>query len=164
MPLRFLRIAVLSCVVAACEPFTEVLGPTHYSAQLLGANVKPGAVTTAGTGTLTVSWDPVDKTLAYTLGYSRLEAAATSLHLHGPANANGVADALVDFGNPPGQMFEIVLGETGSATGRIDLTLPITPTVSGDSLVVLLQRGLLYVDVHTSANAAGEIRGNVREN
>lgn len=165
MPLRAFCVALAGCVIVSCESFTEVIGPTHYSASMLGANVKPSAVTTAGSGTITMSWDPVARTLSYTLGYARLTSAATGVHLHGPANANGVAGILIDFESPPGAITtEFVAAETGSASGRIDLTQPITPTVSGDSLVVLLQKGLLYVDAHTSANDAGEIRGNVREN
>jgi hypothetical protein len=163
MPLRSFSLAVAACLLASCESFTEVIGPTHYSASLLGANMKPGAVTTAGNGTITLSWDPLERTLDYTLGYARLSGAATSVHLHGPANANSVADILVDFDTLPAPS-ELILAETGSGTGRIDLTQAITATVSGDSLVVLLQKGLLYVDLHTSANPAGEIRGNVREN
>jgi hypothetical protein len=149
----------------SCESFTEVIGPTHYSATFLGANVKPGAVAGPGTGTMTASWDPVDRVLTYTMGYSELGAAATNAHLHGPAGVNGVAEVLIDFENvPEGSEGSLTKGSAGSATGRIDLSLPITPTVSGDSLVKLLQRNQLYVDVHTSANPGGEIRGNLREN
>ena len=115
-------------------------------------------------GTMTASWDPNTRTISYTVGFSGLASAAIGVHLHGPATDLGVAEALVDFGDPPATDFQITLGASGSATGRIDLSLPMTPTVSGDSLVKLLQRGRLYVDVHTSGNPGGEIRGQLREN
>lgn len=149
----------------SCESFTDVIGPTHYSATLAGSNVKPSAVAGLATGTLTASWDPVDRVLTYTLGYSDLGAVATNAHIHGPAGVNGVAEVLLDFENVPvGSTGGLTKGTSGTATGRIDLSLAITPAVSGDSLVTLLQRNQLYVDVHTSANPGGEIRGNLREN
>ena len=40
----------------------------------------------------------------------------------------------------------------------------ITATVSGDSLIKLLNAGLLYVNVHTAANAGGEIRAQLKKN
>ncbi|HYC50323.1 MAG TPA: CHRD domain-containing protein [Gemmatimonadaceae bacterium] len=158
--------ALMICLTAAsCETFTDVPGPTHYSAELRGANVKPGAVTSPGIGTLTASWDPVEGILSYTLGYSGLTSAATNGHIHGPANESSVGEILIDFDVPPdGSTGDFVKGALGSATGRIDLSGAITSTVSGDSLVKLLQAGRLYVDLHTSANAAGEIRGQLREN
>ena len=165
MTLRASVVLLILAGSASCESFTEVIGPTHYSATLDGANVKPSAVAGLATGTITASWDPVDRVLTYTLGYSELGGAATNVHIHGPAGVNGVAEVLIDFEDlPDGSNGELTKGTSGSATGRIDLSLAITPTVSGDSLVTLLQRNQLYVDVHTSTNPGGEIRGNVREN
>jgi CHRD domain len=50
------------------------------------------------------------------------------------------------------------------ASGLIDLTLPISngqSTITGDSLLFLLNRGLAYTNVHTPAHAGGEIRGQI---
>jgi hypothetical protein len=41
------------------------------------------------------------------------------------------------------------------------LTLAITPTVSGDSLLKLFDAGMVYVNVHTPSNGGGEIRGQI---
>jgi hypothetical protein len=164
-------LAAAAALAGACETFTDVIGPTHYSAALNGANVKPSAVVTSGTGTMTASWNPTTGLLTYTLGWTDVSGAAVSAHLHGPADANGVAEVLIDFAAPPAGHTgpPIVLTTqgapgTGSASGSIDLSQPITPTVSGDSLVILLQRGRLYVDVHTGTAATVHIRGNLREN
>jgi hypothetical protein len=162
------RLVILcGCIalVSACESFTEVLGPTHYGATLAGANVKPGAVVTSATGTVTASLHPTSRKLSYTVTWSGLTGAALGAHIHGPATANGVADVLVDFDAlPTGGAGTITLTAAGSATGELDMALAVMPGVSGDSLVTLLNAGLLYVDVHTGANPTGALRGQLREN
>ena len=54
----------------------------------------------------------------------------------------------------------------GSSSGNVKVTSTavITATVSGDSLIKLLNKGLLYVNVHTAANAGGEIRAQLKKN
>jgi hypothetical protein len=50
------------------------------------------------------------------------------------------------------------------ASGTIDLNQPISngsSSISGDSLLTLLNAGLLYTNVHTAANPGGEIRGQI---
>ena len=159
-----------AALAAGCETFTDVIGPTHYSAALNGTNVKPSAVVTNGFGTMTASWNPTNATLTYTLGWSDVTGAAVSAHLHGPADANTAGGIVIDFADlPDGSTGDLVLSTqgapgAGSATGTIDLSLPMTPTVSGDSLATLLRRGQLYVDVHTGTGATVHIRGNLREN
>ena len=148
-------------VSGACESYTEVRGPTPYLATLAGANVRPASVTTNGQGTLTASVDPQNQAFSYTLTWSDLGSAATSAHLHGPATTAATGDLLLDFAAPPD-------GSTGTldiggavASGRLVLTGAITPTVSGDSLLKLLNAGQVYVDVHTLTHTAGEIRGQL---
>jgi hypothetical protein len=50
------------------------------------------------------------------------------------------------------------------ASGLIDLTQPISngsSSISGDSLLSLLNSGRTYTNVHTAANPGGEIRGQI---
>jgi hypothetical protein len=153
---------VLGACVTSCESFTEVLGPTRFAASADGSRVKPATVSTSATGTLSASLHPTNGTLAYTFGWEDLSGAATSVHIHGPADENGVAAALIDFSAlPTGSTGTVTLEATGAVTGTLDLTRPVSTTVSGDSLRKLLTIGRLYVDVHTAANPDGEIRGQV---
>ena len=153
--MRRLALVALSAVVS-CETFTEVLGPIPYTATLTGAAVQPNAVTTDATGTLSAALDQETLQLSYTVAWQNLSSAPTTVHLHGPADAQGIAEILVELNTGDTQ-----LNPTSSATGSLDLTAPITPTVSGDSLRLLLNAQQVYVDVHTVNNADGELRGQL---
>lgn len=153
--MRRLALVALSAVVS-CETFTEVLGPIPYTATLTGAAVQPNAVTTDATGTLTAALDQETLQWTYTVAWQNLSSAPTTVHLHGPADAQGIAEVLVELNTGDTQ-----LTPTSSATGSLDLTAPITPTVSGDSLRLLLNAQQVYVDVHTVNNADGELRGQL---
>jgi hypothetical protein len=150
-------------LIASCESFTEVLGPTLYGADLTGAQVQPTPVGTNATGTFTGNFHPSDGELDFTLAWDGLSGPAISAHIHGPANVNTVGELIVDFSAlPSGSLDTLNFEPTGSVQGKLDLRQPMTPTVSGDSLKVLLDRGLAYVDVHTAVNVNGEIRGQLR--
>lgn len=163
--LKSVRIIPMGLVAAllslACESYTEVPGETPYGATLSGANVKPTAVTTEGQGLFTASLHPHNEALSYTLTWSGLETDVTDAHLHGPALAAAVGPVLVDLEALPAGSEGTFDLATGTATGRLDLTAMVTATVSGDSLLTLLNRGQLYVDVHTVGQAGGEVRGQI---
>jgi hypothetical protein len=148
--------AVMLLWAIGCESFTEVLGPIPYTATLSGAAVRPAAVTTDATGTLSAALDQTTLRWSYTVGWSALSSAPTSVHLHGPADAGGVGEVLVDLNNA-----ETELTPTSAATGALDFSVGVTPLVSGDSIRKLLNAGQVYVDVHTLNNADGEIRGQL---
>src|SRR5438128_833592 len=90
-------------------------------------------------------------------------------HIHGPfpSGTANTAGALLNFDptitNSPlaaGAVFN--KGQTaGVATGSATLTAAttVTTTVNGDSLRKLILAGLTYVNIHTSTNGGGEIRG-----
>lgn len=150
----------LAIALVACESFTEVLGPIPYTATLTGAAVRPNAVTTDATGTLNASLDRETLQWSYTVAWQSLSSAPTTVHLHGPADAAGVAEVLAELNTADTATTKLT--PTGSASGALDLTAAtITPTVSGDSLRILLNAEQVYVDVHTVNNADGELRGQL---
>lgn len=145
--------------LVACETFTEVLGPIPYTATLTGGAVRPNAVTTDATGTLTAALDQETLQWSYTVAWQNLSSAPITVHLHGPSDVTGVAEVLAELSTA--DTTTTILKPTGSATGSLDLTAAITPTVNGDSLRVLLNAGQAYVDVHTANNTDGELRGQL---
>ena len=135
-----------------------------YAATLAGANEKPNAITTNGTGQFIATLDPTAHTFRWTLNFSGLTSNATAAHIHGPADANTATGVIVNFAAPTGGTGSLTVGApSGTATGSISLAGNVNSggTISGDSLRTLLDAGLTYVNVHTTNNGAGEIRGQI---
>jgi hypothetical protein len=141
--------AVLACSNDSTGPQAE----TTYVAQLSGANEVPATPAGAsGTATFTLT----GKSLSYRVTVSGLSGNAAASHIHvGGAGVNG--NIIVPF-----NAAQVRTGEV--ASGIVDLTLPISngqSTITGDSLLFLLDRGLAYTNVHTPAHPGGEIRGQI---
>ena len=111
-----------------------------FSATLAGASEVPPK-TAAGTGTATASLDTTTKMLTYDVEYSGLSGPATAAHFHGPAEPGANAGVVVPFAAPASPI-------KGTAT----LT---------DAQMADLMAGKWYANVHTAANPAGEIRGQM---
>ncbi|HZI08699.1 MAG TPA: CHRD domain-containing protein [Archangium sp.] len=117
-------------------------GSEEFKATLSGATERPTPVTTSGTGSVTATLK--DKTLTVSGTFSNLSAAATAAHIHGPANKESAADVVCP------------LTATAAASGNITGTCTFT-----DAQVQQLKDGMMYVNVHTSTNMAGELRGQL---
>jgi CHRD domain len=116
----------------------------QFKADLKGASEVPPN-TTAGTGTVTATYDPATKELSWNGSYSGLTGAPTAAHFHGPAEAGknaGVAIWISTKGSPFPSPFE----------GKATLT---------DAQATDLQNGLWYANIHTVANPGGELRGQL---
>jgi hypothetical protein len=167
MKLRHVLVALLAFSVGACDDDDDPVGgdnndPLEFIATMTGAAERPDPVTTTATGTATLTvtkgsatgYDPNSSgstTVTYSAMVSGLSGAATMAHIHGPAGLEEAAGILVP------------LTVTSSATSGTILSGSFTTTgnaaVSMDSLVTLLRNGNSYVNIHTAANAPGEIRG-----
>ncbi|MEO7454682.1 MAG: CHRD domain-containing protein [Gemmatimonadaceae bacterium] len=136
--------------VAPVEPFT-------FKALMASNNITPDPVFTDGVG---VGYLSVGNGIAsYVIAWNALSGPATAVHIHGPANAFSGAGILVDLPLPAQSETHGAFRESFTA-GDIR-SLAGAPPISMDSLVVLIINGSAYLDVHTAAHPAGEIRGQL---
>jgi hypothetical protein len=112
----------------------------HYAAKLDGASESP-ATTSKGTGEAKLKYDTTSKKLDYTVEYKDLSGDAVAAHFHGPAAAGANA----------GVELPITVGKS-PIKGEATLT---------DAQAADLAAGKWYVNIHTAASPAGEIRGQV---
>lgn len=122
---------------------------------LIGANERPAPVVGGGSGGETgagIFFDDVSKVLTINIGwgsgngFTDLTGDVTGLHLHGPADQNNSAGVLIGLS-----------GFDASATGGGYTGTEILNATNESRLL----NGDLYLNVHTTTNTGGEIRGNL---
>jgi hypothetical protein len=120
------------------------------------------AVTTPSTGTggtieSGIWFDTATSNLSFVIGYGSsagfadLTGAATAAHIHGPADTAHAAGVLVSLA--PYHFLNTDPAKGGILRGVVQFDTP-------ERVEALLQ-GLNYINVHTAANAEGEIRGQL---
>lgn len=123
--------------------------PETYTATLNGANeTTPPAQVIGATGTSTITVNGHD--LAWTLTTANFATGTTA-----PGSTSTTLPAHIHLGAP---------GVAGGV--MVPLTATVNGTTSGtvtvvDSVLTHLRAGEAYVNVHTAARAAGEIRGQL---
>ncbi len=130
--------ALVLFTLGACAQMSG--GNVGVSATLSSAAEVPPNSSTA-TGTLQGSYNKQSKLLSWKLVYSGLSGQATMAHFHGPAMAGENAGVVVPLANP---------------ASAAESTATLTDAQAADLLA-----GKWYINVHTAANPAGEIRGQV---
>jgi len=132
--------AAAACLIAACAIGTVRAETVTFNGTMAGAAEVPPK-TTDGKGTATASLDTATKMLTYEVDYSGLSGPATAGHFHGPAEPGANAPVAMPFAAPASPI-------KGTAT----LT---------DAQMADLMAGKWYANIHTAANPAGEIRGQM---
>jgi hypothetical protein len=135
-----------------------------FKANLSGYQEVP-AISTTGTGGLTLSVNPAATIISYSLTYSALQGgSAVAAHLHfAQTSVNGAVVAFLCGGGgkpacPTGG---------GTVTGTIAagdiIAVPAQGIAAGDLVAVLkaMRNGLTYANVHSTTFAGGEIRGQI---
>ncbi len=113
---------------------------TRFTATLNGSSEKPEPVSSTATGEFVGELNPTSNVLSYTVTYSGL--TPTMGHIHRVAKADGTG--------PPDVAFTDLASPITGVTGAL-------PQSKIDSMVA----GQYYVNLHTAAHPAGEIRGDV---
>lgn len=107
-----------------------------------------GSPTGSGVGLVTINPAETDITVAMT--YTGTTTTVTAAHIHGNATSTP--------GNTGPVIFDLV--PSGGTSG----TNTVTNFVISPAQLLLLRSGLMYINVHTSTNPSGEIRGQLHLN
>lgn len=146
IPPTLLRSAVaaglLVVAVSGCGPIRPSQKIDIWEATLTGAEEVP-PVATGARGMAEVQFNTNTNALSWKVTYSGLSGPATGAHIHGPAGPGQNAGVVVPFANVTMQPIQ----------GQTTLTA---------AQVADLVAGRWYVNVHSAAHPAGEIRGQLR--
>ena len=133
-------LAALACAAALVFASPSLAAMVNLKAELKGSNEVPPN-DNKGAGSVTATYDTVSKKLSWKGSTSGLTAPATAAHFHvGESGKNGAV--AVPIAGADKAAFE------GSAT--------LTDAQAADMMA-----GRWYVNIHTAANKAGEIRGQL---
>lgn len=155
---RGLASVVLALIVTLALMSSAMAGPRNFKAHLSGGEEVP-SVDTNSTGQANFKLSKDGTELSYKLIVANIENV-TMAHIHcAPAGANGSVVVWL-YGPGPTTSNSGVLAEGTITDGDV-----ISSALCGDSLedlVAAMSAGNAYVNVHTTANPGGEIRGQIR--
>lgn len=147
----------LSLTSAAFASFRANVERPWFVAHLSGQHEVP-PVDSAASGVAMIHYDAENDVLRYRIKVENLDGVVSAHIHHAPAGRNGnVVAVLLDTLSPPAGPVDGVL-VTGFITPD-DLTGDFAG--DWDTFVRALYKERLYVNVHTQANPAGEIRGQL---
>jgi hypothetical protein len=132
---------------------------TYATGQILNITVPMSAAEenpptgTAGIGTGALTFDPATNTLSGTVTFSGLSTGATDGHVHlGAVGVNGGVVIPLDTTGALG----LTAGTMALPPTDLDLTVP--------PLLTAFNNNDLYLNIHTTTNPGGEIRGQIIPN
>lgn len=133
-------LAALACASVLALAAPAAAETVTLKADLKGTNEVPPN-DSAGTGAVTATYDTATKVLTWKGSYSNLSGAASAAHFHaGETGKNG----------------SVAIAIPGAAASPFEGSATLTEAQASDLL-----GGRLYVNIHTAAHKAGEIRGQV---
>jgi hypothetical protein len=138
----------------ACDKKTDNSNITKTGLPVDGSQEVP-AKTVSGRGTLDVEYNKGTRTLTYKVNWTGLTDSLIGFHIHGPARKGFNASIIQNF---PARSSTNTTGFTQTPNGTY------TGNVFIDGILFKeaeLLNGEYYINLHTRANASGEIRGQI---
>lgn len=128
-----------------------------FSASLNGAKERPTASTSTATAnaSFTSSTSGSTTTITYTVTITggTLSGPITAAHIHGPGGVNDVAAPIVTLQVTSTQTTGVVVSGSFTTTGNASIHIA--------QLLTHMLAGNTYINLHTTANPNGEIRGQI---
>lgn len=141
-----LRFAPVLLSLALIPALGQANPEIFSSVPILGTEAVP-ANDSAGFGAITAVYDDESNQLYYEFEWELGgEALATAVHFHGPALRGENAGVLIDLGP--------ISGHSGKESGVVVLT---------EDEELDLKAGLWYINIHSDAFPAGELRGQMND-
>ncbi len=148
-------VAAVAVAAVATSCGSDSTAPVNktYVANLSPANEVP-VKTTTGTGVVT--FVDLGNEIDWTMTLTNM-TGVTASHIHGPAAAGVNTGVIINLFIPVG-----ISGALNGIVANGTITNANNAAVSLDSLRTLFNNGNAYVNVHTTANPTGEIRGQIK--
>lgn len=158
---KILILAILSAMLLTI-PVSVFASKQIYKARLLTQNELHEVIDSNARGSAIFGFSPGD--VPFQLTVNNLSGDPVGVHIHGPANETQNGPVIVTLCGSPAPS---VLGACPplNSAGILQLNGVIgnhlQPGVTGAQFHDWIADGLLYVNVHTTLNPAGEARGNL---
>jgi hypothetical protein len=158
---RFLIFVFVAILVAAL-PMTVLASKQIFQATLTTDAELHEVVGSSARGSFTLGQNP-DGSMRFLLSVRNLSGVPAGAHIHGPATEGENAPVLLTLcgGPAPAAGGECVIDSAGTLLVSASFNSSLLQGVTGGEFVRYLNDGLLYVNVHTSLNPAGEARGQI---
>ena len=158
MTSRWVQTFVLTAGVIALMAGAASAQTFTLTAQLNGANETPAALNTGAFGSATVTVDMNARTVTYKVDVFNLPSGVTASHIHVGAAGTG-GPVVVNFAPPVPASNDF--GFSGTVKDTEFVLRPDQGIRSADDMFQAILGGNAYVNVHSSVNPAGEIRGQL---
>ncbi|HEV2721759.1 MAG TPA: CHRD domain-containing protein [Thermoanaerobaculia bacterium] len=139
---RRIGVVVVFCLLAAAAAQAQT-----YGVVMTGSQERPTPTTSTGWGNATVSFDSTRSNINVTITVRGLTSAITGAHIHEKAAGSDVGNIVVGF--TPSASFT-----NGKLTGTFTMDTPVAARLVANP-------SNFYMNVHTSVNPGGEIRGDL---
>jgi hypothetical protein len=158
---RFIFVLVLAALVLAL-PMTVLANKQLYQARLTTDAELHVVIGSNARGAFNMGTNP-DGTMQFILQVRNLSGPATGAHLHAPATTSENAGVVLTLcgGPPPSVTGPCVTDDDGYMLVQGTALGHHLQGIGGGAFFNALNNGLVYVNVHTALNPAGEVRGQL---
>lgn len=143
----------------SCEPDAEQKKTTDFQKTgiIMSSAQEVPANSSTALGTMDVFYTRETRILSYSVNWTGLTGPVTNMHIHGLAGPGFNAPVLQNIITASNGIF--APGSSFGATGKVSATLLVDGVYIKEADLL---NGNFYINIHTTANPGGEIRGQIK--